>query len=93
SIPLTSQYEKIHGVHPTQKPMQLLRRIVAASSHEGDLVLDPFNGSGTTGIAAHLLGRRYIGIDKQSEYLDITIKRLNELKKQRAKPGQFDTNR
>ena len=75
SIPLTPQTEKEHGRHPTQKPLELLMRIVAASSDEGDLVLDPFNGSGTTGIAATLLNRKYIGIELDQSYLDLTIKR------------------
>lgn len=76
---LTSKKEKKNGKHPTQKPLYLLERIILASSHEGDLVLDPFNGSGTTGIAAKKLNRKYIGIDMQEEYLDLTIKRLQEL--------------
>lgn len=64
--------EKEHGKHPTQKPIELLNRIIRASTLAGDLVLDPFNGSGTTGIAAYSLGRRYIGIEKESKYIDIT---------------------
>jgi site-specific DNA-methyltransferase (adenine-specific) len=77
SITLTSQKEKIHGKHPTQKPLELLRRVIASSSNEGDIVLDPFNGSGTTGVVAKELGRRYIGIDTSKEYLEITKKRLS----------------
>ena len=61
--------------HPTQKPIALLERIIKASSNEGDLILDPFNGSGTTGIVASRLKRKYIGIDKEKEYLDLTIRR------------------
>jgi len=72
--------EKEFGKHPTQKPEKLLRRIILASTKEGDIVLDPFNGSGTTGIVANRLKRRYIGIDNEKEYLDLTIKRFNKEK-------------
>jgi len=76
--------EKIHGKHPTQKPLKLLERILLASTSEGDLVLDPFNGSGSTGVAALRLGRKYIGIEISQEYLDLTIARLeDELKNPR----------
>jgi site-specific DNA-methyltransferase (adenine-specific) len=77
NIPLTPQTEKIHGKHPTQKPLELLRRIIIASTKSKALVLDPFNGSGTTGVVATSLGRRYIGIDLCSNYLDTTLKRIN----------------
>lgn len=72
---LTKPSEKKYGKHPTQKPMEILEKIILASTNEGDLILDPFNGSGTTGIVASKLHRRYIGIDLEKEYLDITIKR------------------
>jgi site-specific DNA-methyltransferase (adenine-specific) len=67
--------EKESGTHPTQKPIALLERIVLASSEPGDLVLDPFVGSGTTGIAAIRQQRKFIGIDVNAEFLDLTIKR------------------
>jgi site-specific DNA-methyltransferase (adenine-specific) len=70
--------EKIHGKHPTQKPLKLLERILLASTNEGDIVLDPFNGSGSTGVAALRLGRKYIGVEISQEYLDLTIKRLED---------------
>jgi len=72
---LTKPSEKRCGKHPTQKPIALLERIILASTKENDIVLDPFNGSGTTGIVASRLKRKYIGIDKVKEYLDLTIKR------------------
>lgn len=78
NIPLVSKKEKKYGKHPTQKPLPLLERILLAASKEEDLILDPFNGSGTTGIACKNLNRRYIGIDKSKEYLDLTIKRFEE---------------
>lgn len=74
-----SKWEKFNGQHPTQKPLSILSRIILASSRKGDLVLDPFSGSGTTGIAANLLNRRYIGIDIEKEYLEITKKRYAEI--------------
>jgi site-specific DNA-methyltransferase (adenine-specific) len=79
---LTKPSEKKLGKHPTQKPLDLLRRILISSSNEGDLILDPFNGSGTTGIAAVELNRKYIGIDFTKEYLELTKKRYNSICKQ-----------
>lgn len=77
-IPLTPQSEKISGRHPTQKPIELMKRIVVASSKPGDIILDPFNGSGSTGVAALSLGRKYIGIEKEKEYVELTKKRLKQ---------------
>jgi len=87
-IPLTPKSEKRFGYHPTQKPLELLRRIVTASTNKDDLILDPFNGSGTTGIAAHELQRRYIGIDQEQKYLDVTIRRLKNVIAQKTLPAQ-----
>jgi len=70
--------EKIHGKHPTQKPLKLLERILLASTNEDDIVLDPFNGSGSTGVVALRLGRKYIGVEISEEYLDLTIARLKD---------------
>lgn len=72
---LTKPSEKRFGKHPTQKPIDLLEKIILASTDEHDLILDPFNGSGTTGIVANRLNRKYIGIEKEKEYLDLTIRR------------------
>lgn len=74
--PLTSSREKIYGKHPTQKPLYLLRRIVQASTREGDLVLDPFCGSSTTGVVCRELGRYYLGIDNSEEFLRLSIERM-----------------
>jgi site-specific DNA-methyltransferase (adenine-specific) len=71
--------EKALGAHPTQKPLALLERVITASSDFGDLVLDPFVGSGTTGVAAARLGRRFIGIDIDPAYLELAMKRYLEL--------------
>lgn len=71
--------EKVFGKHPTQKPLDLLKRIVLASTNKGDVILDPFTGSSTTGLAAHSLGRKFIGIDLEKKYLDLSMKRFEEL--------------
>ncbi len=71
--------EKLHGNHPTQKPLALLSRIVQASCPDGGTVLDPFNGSGTTGVAALTEGRRYVGIEREEGYLALTQRRLAEV--------------
>ena len=70
--------EKFFGKHPTQKPLELLRRIILASTNKEDLILDPFTGSSTTGIMALELGRKFIGIDLEQEYLDLSIKRFEQ---------------
>ncbi len=72
--------EKKYGKHPTQKPLNLLRRIVLASTQKGDVVLDPFTGSSTTGLAAIANDRKFIGIDTEKKYLDLSIKRFKDLK-------------
>lgn len=85
SIPTPPKEEKTFGKHPTQKPLALLKRIIMASTKENDIVLDPFNGSGTTGIACRMLGgRRYIGIDVAPEYIKQTIARYEDLAKQKS---------
>ncbi|MCI6716204.1 MAG: site-specific DNA-methyltransferase [Bacilli bacterium] len=75
NIPTAPKKEKLEGYHPTQKPLKLLERIIKASTKENDLVLDPFNGSGTTGIACKNLKRKYIGIDIDKSFLELTKKR------------------
>lgn len=70
--------EKTFGKHPTQKPLALLERIILASTDPGDLILDPFTGSSTTGVAAAKHGRRFVGIDNNTEYLELSVKRLQE---------------
>ncbi|MCI0527814.1 MAG: hypothetical protein L0Y56_10290 [Nitrospira sp.] len=68
--------EKVFGKHPTQKPIELLKRIILASTKEGDLVLDPFTGSSTTGVAAATLNRRFVGVDAERGYLELSLKRF-----------------
>lgn len=76
SIPLTPQSEKTHGKHPTQKPLELLKRIITAMTNEGDSVLDPFVGSGTTGVVCKMLKRNFIGIEMEKKYINLSNKRI-----------------
>src|SRR3989339_1732278 len=77
SIPLTPKKEKWGGEHPTQQPMELLRRIILTCTNEGALVLDPFVGSGTTSVVAKMLNRNSIGIDRDIKYIEIAKNRLS----------------
>lgn len=72
-------WEKTCGKHPTQKPLRLLYRIILASTRIGELILDPFAGSCTTGIAANLLGRKFIGIDQEEDFLCLGKRRKMEI--------------
>ena len=76
AIPTPGPREKVHGRHPTQKPLALLERLVAASAAPGDLVLDPFAGSGTSGVAALRAGCRFLGVEREAAYLDLAARRL-----------------
>lgn len=79
--------EKEHGKHPTQKPEELLKRIILASTNENDLILDPFMGSGTTGVVAKKLNRRFVGIENNREYFDLAEMRLKEVVEQKIIDG------
>lgn len=81
-LPAIARWEKEFGKHPTQKPLSVLSRIILAGSKPGASILDPFTGSSTTGIAANLFNRRFTGIDTEKAYLDISIKRKEQLEKQ-----------
>jgi site-specific DNA-methyltransferase (adenine-specific) len=78
ALPTPGPREKVHGRHPTQKPLALLERVLAASAAEGDLVLDPFSGSGTTGVAALRAGCNFVGIERDREYVELAARRLRE---------------
>src|SRR5215204_1672480 len=80
-IPAVPGREKSHGRHPTQKPLRLLRRAVLASTAEGDLVFDPFCGSGTTGVAAKELERFFVGAETQEEYAELAGRRIGAVEK------------
>lgn len=83
SLPLVQGKERLRGkdgraLHPTQKPEEMLKRIIIASSNKGDTVLDPFLGSGTTAFVAKKLSRNWIGIEKSKKYVDMAKKRLTK---------------
>lgn len=85
SLPLVQGKERIRGkdgraLHPTQKPEELVRRTIIASSNPDDVVLDPFLGSGTTASVAKSLGRNWIGIEKEAKYIEMAEKRIKETK-------------
>lgn len=79
SLPAIAKWEKSCGKHPTQKPLHLLARIILASTTPAAWILDPFTGASTTGIASSLLDRRFLGIDKEIEFLEISKKRREEI--------------
>jgi site-specific DNA-methyltransferase (adenine-specific) len=75
-IPAVPKREKLHGYHPTQKPLRLVRRALLASTREGDLVFDPFAGSGTTGVAAKELNRFFVGTELEREFARLARRRI-----------------
>ncbi len=78
-LPAIAPWEKSCGKHPTQKPLCLLSRIIQASTKPGAWILDPFTGSSTTGIAANLLGRRFLGLDNCGQFLELSKARREEI--------------
>ncbi len=78
-LPAIAQWEKTCGKHPTQKPLALLARIILASTPKNAWILDPFAGSSTTGIAANLISRRYLGIEKEKSFVEIAKQRKLEI--------------
>jgi len=76
NISAPTSAEKIFGKHPTQKPLELLNRIILASTKQNDFVFDPFAGSSTTGVACVMLGRRFIGCELENEFINLSIERL-----------------
>ena len=79
NLPAIAKWEKSCGKHPTQKPLSILSRIILASTEKGAWILDPFTGSSTTGIAANLLDRRFLGIDQDEKFLQISKNRKEEI--------------
>ena len=92
-IPAVGLWEKQEGKHPTQKPLRLLYRIILAATNEGDTVMDPFSGSGTTGIAANLLGRKYIGIEQDKQFCELSLRRRQALEDENTRKKLFDKMR
>lgn len=83
-LPAIAPWEKSCKKHPTQKPLSVLTRIILASTKQNAWILDPFTGSSTTGIAANLSNRRFLGIDQEEEYLEISKNRKFEIQNPRA---------
>ena len=92
-IPAVNLWEKQQGKHPTQKPLRLLYRIILASTDKGDTILDPFSGSGTTGIAANLLGRKYIGIEQDEQFCELSLLRRQAIDDENTRKILFDKMR
>ena len=78
-IPMTPPKEKLCGKHPSQKPLKVLDRLVLGLTNEGDLILDPFCGSGTTALSAKNNNRRYYIIDNNGDYVNLAKLRLEQL--------------
>lgn len=78
-LPAIQSWEKKFGKHPTQKPLAVLTRLILASTTPNSWILDPFTGSSTTGISANLINRRFVGIDKESSFLELSKKRKLEI--------------
>jgi site-specific DNA-methyltransferase (adenine-specific) len=83
-LPAIAPWEKSCKKHPTQKPLSVLTRLILASTKPNAWILDPFSGSSTTGVAANLANRRFLGIDKEKEYLDISKKRKLEIENEQT---------
>jgi site-specific DNA-methyltransferase (adenine-specific) len=81
NLPAISPWEKSCGKHPTQKPLGVLSRIILSSTQPNAWILDPFTGSSTTGIAANLLNRKFLGIDQEVEFLEMSKRRRLEINK------------
>ena len=75
-IPTVPRHEKLHGHHPTQKPLRLVRRVLLASTHQGNLVFDSFTGSGTTAVAAKELNRAFVGAELEEEFSQLAARRI-----------------
>lgn len=90
TLPAIAKWEKSCGKHPTQKPLCVLSRIVQASTETGAWILDPFAGSSTTGIASNLLGRRFLGIDMDATFLEISKARRGELDDMATRLGYLE---
>ena len=84
-LPAIAKWEKSCGKHPTQKPLALLAQIILASTKKNAVVLDPFAGSATTGIASNVLGRQFIGIEQEAEYLQLSQARYEDLQQEGRK--------
>lgn len=89
-LPAVAPFERTAGKHPTQKALSVLIRLILASTKKGDVILDPFSGSSTTGIAANLLQRKFVGIEKEKEFFNLSITRRKELENTEFKDTLID---
>jgi site-specific DNA-methyltransferase (adenine-specific) len=85
-LPVPTAAEKYFGKHPTQKPVGLVERCLLASTNEGDVVFDPFSGSGTTGVAAVRNKRKFIGFEQDKQFIKLAIRRLDDETAQQNQP-------
>lgn len=90
TLPAIAKWEKSCGKHPTQKPLPLLARIILASTKENDWILDPFSGSSTTGIASTILGRRFLGLEQETDFLEMSKARREELNNIKIKQEYYN---
>ncbi|MGB2965096.1 MAG: DNA methyltransferase [Anaerolineales bacterium] len=94
TLPICKGKERIRvngeRVHSTQKPLALLYRVILASTNPGDVILDPFFGTGTTGVAAKILHRNWIGIEKDKSYIPIAQDRINQVQSEEYSEKTFD---
>ena len=81
-IPTVPTYKKLHGHHPTQKPLRLVRRALLASTHEGNLVFGLFTGSGTTAVAAKELNRAFVGAEPEEEFGQLAVRPILATKRE-----------
>ena len=89
-LPAIGRWEKSCGKHPTQKPLGVLARLIQASTQPGAWILDPFNGSATTGIAANLLGRKFLGLEIEDEFLSMSKARREEIENRAVRSNYLD---
>jgi len=89
-LPAIAQWEKSCGKHPTQKPLGVLARLIQASTEPGAWILDPFSGSATTGIAANLLDRRYLGLEMEDEFLAMSKARREEIENHQVRTDYLE---
>ncbi|MBE6331055.1 MAG: site-specific DNA-methyltransferase [Bacteroidales bacterium] len=89
-LPAIGKWKKNCGKHPTQKPLGLLARLIQASTQPNAWILDPFSGSATTGIAANLLDRKYLGLEMEDEFLAMSKARREEIEKPHVRSNYLD---
>jgi len=97
-LPICTGHERLKDengdkAHPTQKPQSLLHRVLVATTNPGDVVLDPFFGTGTTGAVAKMLGREFIGIEREEKYRDVAKKRIASVRKFDKEALQVSTSK